>query len=58
MLQAEEPVKEIKRIRGWPGGAVVKFACSASQGPWVRRFGSWVQTWHCLARHAVIGIPH
>ena len=43
---------------GRPGGAVVKCACSASGRPEVRRFGSQVRTWHCLARHAVVGIPH
>ena len=26
--------------------------------PGVRRFGSRVWTWHCLASHAVAGIPH
>ena len=26
--------------------------------PGVRRFESQVQTWHRLARHAVVGIPH
>ena len=26
--------------------------------PGVRRFGSWVHTWHCLACHAVVGVPH
>ena len=28
------------------------------QWPRVRRFGSWVQTWHRLASHAVVGVPH
>ena len=28
------------------------------QQPLVRRFGSWVQTRHHLARHAVVGVPH
>ena len=28
------------------------------QWPRVCQFGSWVQTWHCLASHAVSGIPH
>ena len=36
--------------RGWPSGAVVKFACSASWWPRVRQFGCRVQTWHCLAK--------
>ena len=26
--------------------------------PGVRWFGSQVQTWHCLARHAVAVVPH
>ena len=26
--------------------------------PGVCRFGCWVQTWHRLAHHAVVGIPH
>ena len=26
--------------------------------PRVRRFGSRVQTWQCLASHAVVGIPY
>ena len=34
---------------GWPGGAPVKFARSASRQPRVRWFGSWVCTWHRLA---------
>ena len=34
----------------WPGGAAVKFACSASWQPGVCRFGSRVWTRHCLAK--------
>ena len=26
--------------------------------PGVRQFGSRVQTWHRLASHAVVGVPH
>ena len=26
--------------------------------PRIRLFGSWVRTWHRLARHAVVGVPH
>ena len=26
--------------------------------PGVCRFGSWVWTWHRLANHAVVGVPH
>ena len=45
------------KLRGQPGGAAVKCACSAlaAQGSPV---GSQVRTWHCLAQHAVVGIPH
>ena len=28
------------------------------QRPGVHRFGSWVWTWHRLASHAVVGVPH
>ena len=28
------------------------------QQPGVHQFGSPVWTWHCLAGHAVVGIPH
>ena len=44
-------------VRGRPGGAAVKFARSASQWPRVHWFGSLVRTWHCLAQHAVVGVP-
>ena len=46
---------ETRSGRGWPGGAMVKRAHSASaaQGSPVR-----VQTWHHLAHHAVVGVPH
>ena len=47
-----------KLIWGQPGGEAVKFARSASQRPRVCQFGSWVQTWHRLASHAVVGVPH
>ena len=47
---------EIKN-RGQPGGTVVKFALSAKFAD-VCGFGSRVQTWHCLASHAVVGVPH
>ena len=36
--------------QGWPGGAAVKCARSASWCPGVRGFGSWVWTWHRLAK--------
>ena len=45
-------------IQGRPDDAAVGFAPSASWQPRVCRFGSWVRTWHCLASHAVAGIPH
>ena len=47
-----------KYFRGGPGGSPVKCARSTSRRPEVRRFGSWVQTWHRLACHAVVGVPH
>src|SRR3712207_9584568 len=42
---------------GQPGGTVVKCACSAlaARGLPVR---IPVGTWHCLAHHAVAGVPH
>ena len=42
---------------GLAGGSAVKFACSASAAR-VRRLGSLVWTWHCLAQQAVVGVPH
>ena len=44
-------------VRGQPGGIVVKCACSASaaRGLLVR---IQVRTWHRLASHAVVGVPH
>ena len=48
----------IQKLLGWPGGAVIKFARSASQRPGVCWFGSRVWTWHRLAHHAVVGVPH
>ena len=42
---------------GWCGGAPVKCARCASEA-WVRGFISRVWTWHCLASHALVGIPH
>ena len=43
---------------GQPGGAAVKCARFTSQWPRVHWFGSWVQTRHHLARHAVVGVSH
>ena len=44
--------------QGRPSGAADRFSHSASRRPGVHRFGSWVQTCHCFARHAVVGVPH
>ena len=52
MEELKEEVQE-----GWPSGVAVKCASSASLQPGVRWFGSRVQTWHCVASHAVVGIP-
>ena len=43
---------------GQPSGATVKLARSASWRPGVRWFRSQMRTWHRLASHAVVGIPH
>ena len=52
-------VVKIKTMkRGRPSGAAVKYAHSTSQQPGVPQFGSRVWTWHHLARHAVVGVPH
>ena len=52
------PSSSLRKWRwGWPGCAAVKCARSASPAR-VRRFGSLVQTWHRLARHAVVGVSH
>ena len=48
---------KIEDTWGWPSGTVVKFAHSTSAAG-VHRFGSRVQTWHCLSSNAVVGIPH
>ena len=48
----------LKLSEGRPGGIAVKCTCSASRQPGVCQFGSRVRTWHCLARHAVVGVPH
>ena len=45
------------RLRGLPGGTA-KFARSASWQSVVHQFGSRVRTWHHLANHAVVGVPH
>ena len=45
------------RVRGWPSGTAVKCACStlAAWGSLVRILGADM---HCLASHAVVGVPH
>ena len=43
---------------GLPSGAAAKCACSASVAQGVHRFRSWMRTWHRLASHAVVGVPH
>ena len=43
--------------RGRPGGAAVKCTLPLLR-PGIRGFGSRVRTWHRLARHAVVGVPH
>ena len=54
-MERETERRRIKTlVRGWPGGAAVKFACSASaaRGSWVRILGA------DMASHAVVGVPH
>ena len=48
----------LKIIGFRPSGATVKCAHSASQRLGICWFGFQVQTWHPLASHAVVGIPH
>ena len=49
-----------KKIYLWgqPGGTAVECWHVPVQWPGVRRFGSRVWTWHGLAGHAVVGVPH
>ena len=47
-----------EEIGAGPGATAVKCACSASRRPRVRWFGSQVQTWHRVASHAGVGVPH
>ena len=42
----------IRKLRGWPRGLVVKFACSTAGGLVFRWFESWARTWHCSSNHA------
>ena len=48
----------IRTAWGWPSGIMVKCTTCTSLQPGVRRFGSRVQTWHCLSSRAVVGVPH
>ena len=43
-------IGKFENCQGWPGGAAVKFTCSASQWPGVRQFRSRVRTRHSLAK--------
>ena len=48
-----------KRRRPGAGPVAQRWSLSAPIGrPGVRWFGSWVRTWHRLASHAVVGVPH
>ena len=49
---------ESKSPGGRTSGAAVKFTRSTSRQPGVHRLGSRLRTWHRLARHAVVGVPH
>ena len=42
----------VEGIGSWPRGRVVKFPCSAADGPVFRWFESWARTWHCSSNHA------
>ena len=55
-LRAHLPQKR-KEGRGQPGDTAIKFACSASQRPGVRRLGSRVGHGTAWQSHAVVGIP-
>ena len=50
-------IYQVCSVWGPTGGSAVKFAPSAlaaGDSP----VGSQVWTWHCLASHAVVGVPH
>ena len=49
---------ENTNLRYPPGGPVVKFARSACRGPGFCQFGSRVWTWHRMAHHDTVGVPH
>ena len=44
--------------RGQPGGAAVKFTCSASAAPGFAGSHSGCGPIHCLSSHAVAGVSH
>ena len=57
-LLDEDSVAKESISLGPASGAAVKCARSASWQPRVRQLGYQVRTWHRLARHAVVGVPH
>ena len=59
-LYINSSINDLKQYCFWvglPGGSAVKFAhsVSAARASWV---GSQMWTQHCLASHAVAGVPH
>ena len=55
------PGQRFLTIENIPGAGLVAQWLSAHvllRWPGVRQFRSWVQTWHRLASHAVVGVPH
>ena len=56
----KNPWKSLLKIQ-IPGASLVAQGLMAHillWGPEVRWFGSRVQTWHCWASHAMVGVPH
>ena len=52
---------DVITLKGGPRAGLVAQQLSAHiqiLRPGVHRFRSRVQTWHCLAHHAVVGVPH
>ena len=48
-----------KLLNFWASPVVQRLSTHIPLGrPRVRGFGSRVRTWHCLASHAVVGVPH
>src|SRR3712207_7458220 len=52
MLTKEKPYTGASLMAQWLSSRVLLWR------PGVRWFGSWVQTWHHLASHAMAGVPH